>query len=147
MDINSTNRTGKANASSKRKIERWEIGWYVLFILGPAAFIGPVVALLFAFYFAVPDYSFFLILAILGIILYVLTVFFLVRAWIKAGNPNTKPGHIDASALDSNPGPKLNAGVIGIAFLHGLFGGRKKSGSDTAWSDLYWQEKYRHQNY
>lgn len=71
----------------ERKNGRWKIGWYVLAILGPAVPIGMVVALFFGFYAADPGHSFFLILAILGIILYVLIAFFLVRAVWQAGDP------------------------------------------------------------
>lgn len=143
----SSNSIESTNSSPKRKIKRWEIGWYVLFILGPAAFIGPFVALFFALYFAAPDYTLFLILAILGIILYILMVVFLIRAWIRAGDPHYKPAPVDISDVDVNTGSKLNAGVMGLALFHGLFGGHNNSDSGNAWNDLYWQEKYRHHDY
>ena len=136
--------TSTSKKTPKRKIERWEIGWYVLFILGPAAFIGPFVALFFAMYFAAPDYAFFLILAILGIILYSLMVFFLLRTWIRSGDPKYKPGPVNPADFDNTPGPGLNAGITGLALFRGLFGGHSDSASGNAWSDLYWQEKYRH---
>ena len=123
------------DSSPRRKIERWEIGWYVLIILGPAAFIWPFVALSFALYFAVPNYIFFLILAILGIILYVLIVFFLLRAWIRAGDPKYKPGPVDVSNVDIPTGPNLNAGIIGLASFHGLFGGHNNSNSGSIIED------------
>jgi len=107
---------------------RWGIGWYVLFILGPAAFIGPFVALFLGFYSAAPESSFFLWLAILGIILYGIIVFCLLRALGKASDINYKPGPVSVSdADDYRPNPKIKAGLIGMALFHGLFGGRSQS--------------------
>ena len=109
---------------AEQKNTRGKIGWYVLAILGPAAPIGMVVALFFGFYAADPDHAFFLILAILGIILYVLIAFFLVRAVWQAGDPRykSKPGRAGVSAADFDPDPGLNAGIIGLALFRGLFG-------------------------
>lgn len=85
--MSNTDNLNTTKASPKRYNRRWEIGWYVLFILGPAAFIGPFVALFFALFSATSEYSFFLILGILGIVLYLLIVFVLIRTWIQAGDP------------------------------------------------------------
>ena len=141
--MSNTDNLNTTKASPKRENRRWEIGWYVLFILGPAAFIGPFVALFFALYSATSEYSFFLILGILGIVLYLLIVFILIKTWIQAGNPNSKPAPTSDTFVDILPGTPLNLGIMGIAMLHGLFGGQSKSDSDTAFSDLFWQEKYR----
>lgn len=133
--------------SPKRKIERWEIGWLVLLVLGPAVFLGPYVALFFVVYLTVPEVWLFLVLAILGIILYALCVYLLFRIWFKAKDPNYASGPVDTTAADLSFGPRLNAGIIGFALYHGLFGGRMKANSDSAWDDLLWQEKYRHHDY
>ena len=143
--MSNTENTSTSKKTPKRRIERWEIWWYILFIFGPAAFIGPFVALFFALYFAAPEISIFLILAILGIIIYCLLVFFLLRTWIKAGDPNYKPGPFNPGDIDTTPHQGLNAGITGLALFHGLFGGHRDSDSSFAWSDLYWQEKYRHE--
>lgn len=68
----------------------------------------------------------FLVLAILGIILYPVSVFLLLRMWKKVGAPNAKPQHIAIPDEDLNYGPKWNAGIVGKALYHGLFGGRHK---------------------
>ena len=85
---------GVSQSSPKHKIARWEIGWYVSFILGPAIIIAPAVYCCFGLYYAAPDYSFFLILAILGIVLYVVSVFLLFTMWGRAGKPDKQKGPI-----------------------------------------------------
>lgn len=135
--------------SPQRRIERWEIWWILLSILGPAAFIGPFVALLFGFHAAAGGW-FFLALAIVGIVLYALIVFLLLRTWVKAPRTSSgaktyysSNGSGSITTDDLDLGPKVNAGIIGMAMLHCLFGGNHKSSSDTAYDDLFWQEKYR----
>lgn len=112
-----------SSASPKHKIERWEIGWYVLFILGPIVYIAPLVIMFFVLY-SVGLGWFFLVLAILGIILYPISVFLLLRMWKKAGDPNAKPFPIAVPDENLYYGPKWNAGIVGMALYHGLFGGR-----------------------
>ena len=131
--------------SPRRRIERWEIWWILLSILGPAAFIGPFVALFFGFHAAAGGW-FFLALAIVGIVLYALIVFLLLRtcSGAKTYYGSTGSGSITTDDLDL--GPKVNAGIIGMAMLHGLFGGNHKSSSDTTYDGLFWQEKYRNHN-
>ena len=109
--------------SPKRRIERWEIGWYVLLILGPTIYIAPFVILFFVLY-SIGLGWLFLVLAILGIILYPISVFLLLRMWRKAGDPNAKPFPIAVPDEDLYYGPKWNAGIVGMALFHGLFGGR-----------------------
>jgi len=138
--------------SSKRKVERWEIGWYVLFIFGPAVPIGFLAALFFSIY-AATDTVFFLVLAILCILLYPLPVWWLIKTWRAAGAkasqtaaikaPGSKPSSGSVTEVDLTPPPGPNPVIIGTAFLHGLFGKHHQSSSDTAFKDLFWQEKYR----
>lgn len=109
--------------AEKKKL-RGKIGWYLLAILGPAVPIGMVVALFFGFYSAAPEYPLFLILAILGIVIYCVITFFLVQAVKRAGDPRykSKPSRAGVSAVDLDPDPGLNAGIIGLALFRGLFG-------------------------
>lgn len=132
--------------SPKRRIERWEISWYVLLILGPTVYIAPFVAL-FCVLYSVGLGWLFLVLAILGLVLYPISVVLLLRMWKKAGDPYEKPHHISAIDEDFSLAPKWNAGIVGLALYHGLFGGRHKSNSNTEFRDLFWQEKYRNHDY
>ena len=77
-----------SKSSSKRNIERLGIGRNILLILVPAAIIGPVIALFFALYFAAPELSFFLILAVLGILFYVFVEFLVFKT--VGRRPNSK---------------------------------------------------------
>lgn len=109
---------------AEQKNTRGKIGWYVLAILGPAVPIGMAVALFFGFYSAAPEIPLFLILAILGIVLYCVITFFLVQAVKRAGDPRykPKPGRAGVSVTEFDPDPELNAGIIGLALFRGLFG-------------------------
>ena len=151
MSTTSLNNNNDPKVSPENKDRGW-IGWYLFFAFGLAVPFGLVVALFFGFHAATPESSFFLILAILGIVVYVVLAVLLYFACKRSGDSkykskpvsNNKTGRITLSSDDLIRDPKLDASIAGLAMFHGLFGGRKKSESNSARDDFLWQEKYRH---
>lgn len=66
-------------AEPKRKQNRAGIGWLVIILLGLTSIFGMIITLFFSLYFAAPDYQFFLILAVLGILFYSWIVYSILR--------------------------------------------------------------------
>lgn len=62
-----------------RKQNRAGIGWSVIILLGLTSIFGMIITLFFSLYFAAPDYQFFLILAVLGILIYAWIVYSILR--------------------------------------------------------------------
>jgi len=87
----SKNQNVDSKANLRLNSKRWRFGWYLLLILVPAAFIGPIVALFIKLYFAAPDFQLFLILAVLGIIFYVSIEVILLKELDMAQDPNRNP--------------------------------------------------------
>lgn len=71
-DANDTNDT---KTKPKRKQSRAGIVWYVIILFDLTSIFGMVITLFFSLYFAAPDYQFFLILAVLGILYYAWIVY------------------------------------------------------------------------
>lgn len=111
-----------AKASPKRNTKRSGIGWLIVFMLYPLLFyIAPFVALFFLLYYIGVGWLC-LALAILGILFYAYFVFWLLREWKRFKDPNYKPP-TSGTSVDFGHGPQWNAGIVGLALYHGLFGG------------------------
>lgn len=66
-------------AEPKRKQNRAGIGWSVIILLGLTSIFGMIITLFFSLYFSAPDYQFFLILAVLGILFYAWIAYSILR--------------------------------------------------------------------
>ncbi len=137
MDKNKISKTGKDNVSapSKRKSGHLGGGFWVLFILGTTVFIGPFIALFFSLYLASPDFQLFLILAVLGIILYVWIISYMV---LKSVCQETGP-IIRIKGREYRFWGLLIVASIGVLLTYYLLGGLTILFDHFVKSDLSWR--------
>lgn len=116
------------------------VGW-LLAIAMPSTYIAPFV-LLFLIIYLGTESTVFLILTIIGALLYILSVVFCV---IKLKQPiDPSKTHVAPSNDDDSDAAAQTAGLMfGAGLLGHYIGKHHKSSSEKASDDWLWQEKYR----
>ncbi len=141
----------KPNNARRRKIQRWEIGWIVLLVLGPTSLTVAFVILMFDIQSATGGW-FFPLLGILGIVLYVIVEIALLRAWFRPEDEQS--GSMTTTSVGQYSSGDNHEEEAGKALATGLFAGyllgrhlkNDRSVFDRYHDDFLWQEQIRHDN-